>query len=359
MMMTVQDTVNQSMTSAKALLHPIAVMNSEPLLQSIFFDPENGAAIVGFRREVADFGVLMVRAEYGRNNEVKVSDGNYWKTPGIINYARLEHYFETNEGLQGATLENGEREAVNNESALDKIDTVRKAVEGHYEVGLKPGAVFSFMDKQVKQAKENLRDKKVNLQFTAGVPRGYLIATADVHEGETVMKTRVGNLTIILNVHPNSKLHVTKLHPKVHYMIKPVPGDQKTKRKYCDVVRPYYEGIRVAMQHFKMGIIKPGDPGYDVNPDKTNGLMPSNIKDFSFISGQKVSRVQGAPMMTVDLDMFYSLMNALKGYPVVVMQFKSSTDGIYFRAEGNEYMPNIEAIMGPTIQHVRGRIWLP
>lgn len=360
----VRDTVEQSMTSAKPLLYPIAVMNTEPLLQSIFVDPEKGCAVAGFRREVANFGVLLAVLEYGKNNEFKVKEGDYWRTPGLINYGRQEQFIETNDGLPGSDVANNEREAVNAEVALEKIDDVRQEVEGNYEVGLNPGAVFAFMQKALRSSKDDLRDRKVNMQFTAGVPQGYLIATAErLDDGEMVMVTQVPTLTgpqaVTMFIHQNSKIHSTKLHPSVYYMIKPVGVDQKAGRRYVDVLRPYHEGVRIAMQHFKMGIIKPGDSGYDVNPDKNNGLTPKHITDLPYLEGQKRSRIQGAPMMTVDLDMFYSLMNALKGYPVVVMQFKNSTSGIYFRAEGDEYRPNFEAIMGPTIQHVRGRIWLP
>ena len=364
-MTQVQDTVNQSMTSALSLLHPIATMNINPNLQSVFFNPEEGIALCGFRREVTDLGAAFVCARYGRNNEVKVAHNKYEKGPGLVNYEREGEYFETNKGLPGRTNENGGLEAVNHAAAIEQIEAGKAEVEGAFEVGLNPGAVFKFLEYLQKTHKEKTRDKKVNIMCTTDViPKGHFVAVPErMPDGEVVVMTKIvanGKPRLIpLYIHENSKIHVTKLNPGVVYIVKPVSVDKHTGKRFVDVLRPQHEGVRIAAQHFKMGIIKPGDPAYSVDPDSNNGLLARGIKNFSYLAGQNRSKIQGAPMMTIDLDIFYNLMKMFSAYPVVAMRFKDYTAGIYMAARGNEYLPHIEALVAPTVQHVRGRIWLP
>lgn len=362
---TIEYTVDQNMTSAISLLHPVAVMNGTPALQSVFVDPEAGAAIAGFRRSVGNLGAVLMRAQYGRNNELEVSERNYVQRKGIINYGKPGEFFETDEGLIGSNLDNGYREAVNNEVTIEKINAVKQVVGsrlvGGFEVGLNPGAIFKFLE---RTKKESFQDKKVNMQFTSGVPHGLMVATVShMPDGEVGMATNInvrGKLaTFIFSIHESSKIHPSQLDPRVHYLVKPVAIDQRTGRRYVDIVGHYHTGIRMAVQHFNMGILKPASPAYDVNPDKTNGIFAKNIMDFNYIPGQRVDNIKGAPMMTLDLDVLYSLMKVFHAYPIVVMKFKNSTSGVYFSAEGNDRLPHIEAIVGPTIQHVRGKVWLP
>lgn len=359
----IPETVNNSMSSAISLLHPMATLNQEQQLQSVYFEPNNGVAIAGFRREVANFGVGLVKAQYGKDNTVQVGR-SYIQRNGFVNFNRGGEYFETDLGLPGKMMNNGDREAINAAAATDYIESVKAKVKDKYEVGLNPGMLHSFMDNLIQRHKVGLRDRKVNLQFTTGITSGHLLAIAErMPDGELALITTVPTLngpkTIKLFIHEKSKIHVTQLQPKVTYIVKPIGFDEKTNRRYASVVRPHMEGIRMAVQGFRMGIIKPGDPGYDVNPDNNNGLLSRDIKDFKYISGQKREKIQGAPMVTIDFDMFSRLMHTFSGYPYVVMHFKNSTDGLYFHAPGNEYMPELEGILGGTIQHVRGRIWLP
>ncbi|PGQ88223.1 hypothetical protein [Priestia megaterium] len=364
-MTNVQDTVNQSMTSAFSLLHPIATMNTNPNLQTVFFDPAEGVALVGYRREVANLGSVLVRAQYGRDNEVKISHNNYMKNPVLLSYEREGQYIETEAGLPGKELNDGNLEGVNNAVALQKLIDVKEEVENQYEVGLNPGAIYKFLDGLQKNHKETTKDRKVNMMFTTDiVPKGHLLARPEVMpDGELAVMTTVvikGKAHMVpLFVHESSKIHVTKLTPGMEYIVRPVSIDKQTGKRYADVLRPHYEGIRIAAQHFKMGIIKPGDAAYDVNVDPTNGLKARGIKNFAYHAAQKRSKIQGAPMMTIDLDVFYNLMKMFSAYPVVVMKFKNSTTGIHMEVRGNEYFPDIQAIVSPTVQHVRGRIWLP
>ncbi|MED4068704.1 hypothetical protein [Priestia megaterium] len=364
-MTQVQDTVNQSMTSALTLLHPIATMNHNPNLQSLFFNPAEGLVLTGFRREVADLGAAFVCARYGRDNEVKVAHNKYERGPGIVNYEREGDYFETDKGLPGRAMDSGGYEAVSHAKALEMIEAGKAEVEGAFEVGLNAGAVYKFLDYLQKTHKEQTRDRKVNIMCTTDViPQNHLIAVPErLPDGELVVMTKVvvkGQAKLIpLYIHENSKIHVTKLTPGMVYVVKPVSVDKQTGKRYADVLRPQHEGVRIAAQHFNMGIIKPGDPAYSVDPDSTNGLLARGVKNFSYLAGQKKGKVQGAPMMTIDLDIFYNLMKVFSAYSVVVMRFKNSTAGIYMAAKGNDYLPHIEALVAPTVQHVRGRIWLP
>lgn len=358
----IQDTVNQSMTSAISLLYPIALMNHDPMLQQTFFDPQEGAAIAGFRRQVANFGVMLVRAQYGRNNEVGLGKNDFVNLPGTYNYVK-NHYIETNDGLLGSEVKDGYRERVNDKIAREKIDAVRDIVEARYEVHLSPNTFFQFIEKRHRDIGSTHRDRKINIQFTAGLPAGTAVAIAERTSEGIEMVTKVptpGGVKLVSSfIDKNSRVAGNKIQPGRVYLIQPVSFDKQTGVRTVNVLRTYKEGIRTALQGFKNGLIRPGERGYDVNPDPTNGIKEIMVMDMPFMKTQDKRMIAGAPMLTFDLDMIYSLMKTLSGYPVVKMKFKDSSSGVYFVAEGNDYLPNIEAIVGPTIQYVRGRVWLP
>ena len=356
-------TVNFSMTSAIALLHPIAILNQEEALQTVYFEPKKGTAITGFRREVANFGACLVKAQYGEDNTL-ILGNDYIHRRGHYNFNYKGEFHESNLGLPGMMLPSGDREAVNSELASVYINKVKDKVFDKYEVGLNPGQVHEFMNGLIEKHGVSIRDRKVNMQFTNGVPQGYLVAKAERQVDREMavvlnIPTKNGVVKVTLYIHESSKIHVTDLEENVRYLVSPVEIDEKTGRRYAKVLRPYSDGIRMAVQSFKMGIIKPGDQGYDVNPDKGNGILARDILDMEYLNGQKKERIEGAPMVIVDFDMFSRMMHVFSGYEYVVMYFNSSTDGIYFYAPGDEYRPEMEAIMGGTIPHVRGRVWLP
>jgi hypothetical protein len=355
--------VNNDMGSAVSLLHPTALMNSEPILQSVYFDMENGVALAGFRRQVAGMGVMLVRASYGRHNKVTINDRRF-VTNGFYNYAH-ESFTETNAGLAGTEFSNGEREAVNHEVAHEKIEAVRNLVEMRYEAHLDPRYIHEFLSKNktyfAKNTK-NFENTKINFHFTEGVPKGKVIGIADRGPHGTYMHTTVRTLSgpkhLSFKIDRNSSIPEHRLQLGMAYLFEPVIP-QREEGKTVNVVQPYFRGIHMAVQHFNMGLIRPGDRAYSVTPDPTNGITTKSVKLMKFLSSQNGTMIQDAPMLTFDLDMIASLMETLHAYPLVKMKFRDSTSGVYFVAEGNDYMPTIEAIVGPTIQYVRGRIWLP
>ena len=106
-------------------------------------------------------------------------------------------------------------------------------------------------------------------------------------------------------------------------------------------------------------LVRSGEVKQPVFPNNNYGVKKETIVDMPFMEHQDKKKVKNSPMMTFDLDMFYALMKTLSGYPAVTMHYKDSSTGVYFRAEGDEYLPTVEAVMGPTIQHIRGKVWLP
>lgn len=357
----IRSTVNESMTSAISLLYPIALMNNDTNLQQVFFDVENGIAMSGFRRQVANFGVMLVLAHYGRNNEVEIGKNDYKRMNGSYNYLRKGEYLEGDFGLMGGDMQNGERERVNYDIAAKKIEAIRGKVELRYEVDLSPNTLYKFMES--KKSRDGLINKKFNMQFTAGLPAGTALGVAErTPEGicmVTKVPTRGGHKMMTSYVDKTSVVSINKIQPGRVYLIKPASIHPETGRRSVNVLRTYKKGVRTAIQHFQMGLIRPGDPGYDVNPNPTNGIQEDYVMDMPFMKTQNPKMIAGAQMLTFDADMIYSLMKTLSGYPVVTMKFKDPSSGVYFVAEGNEYLPNIEAIVGPTIQYVRGRVWLP
>lgn len=293
--------------------------------------------------------------------ERKVDDRTY---NGVYNYLTKE-YTDNIGGLLGAEVKDNHREIVNVPIAENYISAVRDMVEMRYEVQLSPGTINQFLKTRLRTVGGNWKDKKVNLEFTAGLPQGTALAMADVRDRQVIMTTKVPSQSGVPKLieslvdEKNSRVPETQIQPGRVYLIRPVSFDKQTGKRTVNVLRTYKEGIRTAIQHFNMGLIRPGDKAYDVNPDKTNGITEKTVMDMPFFPNQNLKMIQRAPMLVFDADMIAGLMLTLSGYPVVTMKFKDASSGVYFRAEGNEYLPTIEAAVGPTIQWVRGRVCLP
>ena len=164
------ETTDRSMTSALSMLRPIATMNSNPNHQVLFCDPKKGAAIAGFRREVANFGVCLVKAQYGPGVEMKVGE-RYEEWPGMVNYRNINEYIDNDEaiaGIPGEVLGNGEVELNDFEEVSRKIERVRLRVEDKHAVGLRPALIYKFMESNYRSYGSTFENRKFNMQFTSG-----------------------------------------------------------------------------------------------------------------------------------------------------------------------------------------------
>lgn len=366
MAMKVQDTINQNMASAVSLMYPIALMNGDHKLRGVHFDVERGIATAGFRREVANFGVELVVARYGPNNKITVGKNDDRMYNGVFNYLDKQNPYQENQyGLLGTETKEGVREIVNSTIAESYISAIRDMVEMRYEITLSPGTISKFLKTRLRTVGGHWKEKKVNFEFTAGLPQGTALAMAHKKDGKIVMVTKVptksGTPKLIESFvdEKNSRVNEPTVQEGRVYLIRPVSFDKQTGIRKVNVLRQYKEGVRCAIQHFKMGLIRPGDKAYDVNPDKTNGISEQTVIDMPFFQGQNLKMIEKAPMLVFDADMIAGLMQTFSGYPSVTMKFKDASSGVYFVAEGNEYQPKIEAVVGPTIQWVRGRVCLP
>lgn len=359
----IRDTVNQNMKSAISLLYPIALLNTPEHMQ-IFFDPENGAAITGFRRQVANHGALLLRAQYGRNVRVEVAKNDDRTMCGTYNYARKDQPFvETNEGLLGTDIKEGLREAVNNEKAIEKIERFKEMTAMQYEVHLCPNVLHEHMESRARDYGNNTAHKKFNLFFTSGLPVGKFVGTGAFVDNRPVIvaktRTKSGPKEFVCLIDKSSVIQEKYIQRDRVYLFEPVSLDKKTGQRTVNVIVAYKTGVRVAIQSFQNGLKKPNTFTYSVNPSGNNGVTERMVKAIPFMPSQNETMINGAPMLTFDLDMFKALMETLSPYPMVTLRFKDASSGCYFYAEGNEYYPQMEAIMGPTVQFVNGRVCLP
>lgn len=370
MVVKVQDTINQNMASAIPLLFPIAAMNTDSKLRAIYADVERGHAVAGFRKDVANFGTMLVRATYGPNNQIniappgesRVDDKTY---NGVYSYI-TKGYEDNPGGLLGSETKKGYREVVNAAITDKYISDVRDITELRYEVSLSPGTLTKFFKARLmKFGAQGWRDKKVNFEFTAGLPQGTALAMAEKRDNKAIMVTKVptqsGTPKLIYSFvdEKNSRVPEIQIQPGRVYLIRPVSFDKKTGKRTVNVLRQYKEGVQCAIQHFNMGLIKPGDKAYDVNPDKTNGIPEESVIYMPFMPQQNIKMIQRSQMLVFDADMIAALMLTMSAYPEVKMKFKDASSGVYFVAQGDEYHPTIEAAVGPTVQWVRGRVCLP
>jgi hypothetical protein len=360
------ETVARNMGTAIPLFYPIVMLNRDSDNQQIFFDIPNGCAICGFRRTVANWGVLLIRAQYARGAEVDLDRGSQ----GIMHQSGNWHYTKETYndgacGIIGKDISDGkERELVDNETALGYINTIKERAALRYSVDLCPNEIHRFANDHYTGFRHTAayQDKKINFHFTAGFPAGHLqgMAERDVN-GDIIMVSQFEfkgkTYNIKSYVDKDSLIPLQKIQLGRVYLIKPKEENKQTGDRTCNVLQTYKSGIRLAIQHFDRGLFRPGSGSYDVTKSDTN-----NVKftmDHPFMPDYDDKWIAGAPMISFDLDMFASLMNTLKGYPRVSMQFRDSSSGAYFHAKGHNELPDIEAIVGQTILYVRGRIWTP
>lgn len=358
------ETVARNMGDAIALFHPIAMMNREPLNQYMFFDVENGSATCGFRRQVANWGVCLCRAQYARGSEVDLGIGpnGIMHRNGLYHYTK-ETYEETNAGLFGKDIKEGkDKERVNNGVALNYIQTMKEKVAMTYSVDLCPDVIHQFVNDHFIGFRNTpaYEDRKINFFFTASLPVGHMQAKAERDtNGDFIMisefKYNGKKYRVKYYVHPDSIIPLQKIQQDRIYLIAPKPDQDGVKT--CNVIQTYKTGIRIAVQHFERGLFRPGHGDYEVTKSATNNVKC--VMDHPFMPDYNDKWIENAPKLVFDLDLMASIMNTLKGYPRVTMKFRDSSSGVYFKAEAHNENPEIEIVLGQTIQYVRGRIWTP
>jgi hypothetical protein len=363
------ETVARQMGHAIPLFYPIVTLNRDSDNQYMFFDVENGSIVGGVRRVVSNRGVMFFRAQYARGAEVDLGVG----PRGIMHENGLYHYrketYDTTtadtEGILGDDVNDGkERERIRTKEAIDYINAMKEKTALKFNVDLSPNDIHEFVNDHFTgfQSSPQYQDRKINIQFTAGVPVGHLAAMAEKQpNNEIIMVSEFefkGKLyTVKSFVDKDSIINAERIRPGLVYLIRPMNEDKQAGVKTCNVLQPLKTGIRIAVQHFDRGMLRAGHGSYEVNKSDTNNVK--YIMDHPFMPDYNDKWIQGAPMLTFDLDLFSALMNTLKGYPRISMQFADAYSGGYFYAEGHNEHPTIEAAIAPTYQHIRGRIWIP
>lgn len=363
------ETVARQMGHAIPLFYPIVTLNRDASNQQMFFDIDNGSAICGIRRTVSNWGVLICRAQYARGAEVDLGIG----PRGIMHENGLYHYrndtYDTTtadtDGILGKDINEGkERERVRNQEAINYIQAMKEKVAMKFSIDLSPNDIHQFVNDHFKGFRNTpqYQDRKINMQFTAGVPVGHLQAMAEKQpNGDIIMVSEFEfkgkKFSIPSYVDKASILPPERIRPGLVYLIQPMDDGKVSNTRTCNVLQTLKTGIRIAVQHFDRGLFRPGHGSYQVNKSDSNNVK--YVMDHPFMPDYNDKWIQGAPMLSFDLDLFAALMNTLKGYPKVSMKFADASSGAYFYAEGHDELPTIEVAMGPTYQHVRGRIWIP
>ena len=363
----IKDEVTYGMQSALTMLHPISLPNAKKELIGVFFDIDRKVALAGYRRQVANFGTLLVKATYQEGAQLSLPNGDVRMTgSGIYNMADKEFY-EEQYGLLGGEGADGENEIVDVEKANEKFNDVIGQVAMRHKALLDPNGIYNFMNKVIKsEGRNGTLDRKINIQFTANKPpqKTFIAEPIADESGHlqliTYIKKKDHIVPFPMYVSKDSPIKEGQLKRERQYLIQPSrqvdPNNPNVR--FCDVLRPHVTGIRMAVQHIKNGTKRPGSYGYMVDANEAAGVKKTSVGHMRFAQNQDTRFLENSPMLTIDLDNFHALMEVFKAYDQVEMHFKDSSTGIYFKAEGNMYTPHMEAILSPTIHYVNGKVCL-
>lgn len=297
------------------LFHPVAIDNTEEANVGFYIDQTQGYAFAGFRRSWG-IGDLLVR--YRGAIEPFEWSHNY----GVYRYS--DNTFETQGLLPGKRMPDGTREGVTAEMCENTFATAYQQVAGHHQIVVNPKQVLDFLHKRTIKT-GGVAEKVINIQgFENSNTKGQFVGKVEFYDGQQAIlfKTQRGIMPMFID-EKNSLIQTRYLNTGDWVVVQPVGIVEG--RRLVKVLRLHEPGIRMAIQHFKSGILMPGDARYSLHENEDgNTITEMDIKTFNFIQGQDMPNLKTAPMLTIQLDTFQRALKALSGYKRVEILYKNS-----------------------------------
>lgn len=297
------------------LFHPVVIDNTDEASVGFYVDQTQGYAFAGFRRSWG-LGDLMARYR----GEIKPFDWSH--NYGVYRYS--DNSFETQGRLPGRRLPEGGREAVTAEMCEDIFGRAYQQVAGYHQLVLNPKQVLDFIHKRTIKT-GGVVEKVINIQgFETSNTKGQFVGKVEFFEGQqaVLFKSPAGMMPMFIDDR-NSLIQTRFLNTGDWVVVEPVGIVEG--RRLIKVLRLHEPGVRMAIQHFKSGILMPGDPRYSLHEGEDgNSITEMDIKTFHFIEGQDKPNLKTAPMLSIQLDTFERALKALSGYKRVELLFKNS-----------------------------------
>lgn len=295
------------------LFTPILTANADEDNIAIFIDQTREIAFGGYRRSwgVGDF-FMRYRGPIER---FFLS-----QHPGVYNLPNKQFLEKTY--LPGRRDTNGGVEYLGEAECNNLFAGAYQQVAGHHELIINPVKVLEFIDRRI--ARSGPEERVINIQPFESVNNRQFAGKVEIYNGRhaVVLNTPFGEKPLYLDDR-NSLLSVERLKTGEWVVVEPIGVVDKVA--IGKVLRIHEPGIRMVIQHFKSGLLMPGDARYSVHEGENgNTIVEPDIETFPFIEPQNRATLANAPMLTIQLDTFIRSLKALAGYKKVGLMYKNS-----------------------------------
>lgn len=344
----------------RAMLMDVAKNNKDDELCCFYLDPINKIALAGYRR-IYGIGDCLVRI-----TAPDLQLGHWDNVPGIWDY-NTRQWFPNTYGLKGretadSSVSQRVHEHVGAELAHQRFEAVFNNVIGPDTFGIliNPKAICDFLEDRTRG---NMQNIKISLHVYTGIGMwdGRVIFPG-------VVETSSDGIPLIRINNPNNQVSyafiddqksfipVNRLRDGQRYVVQRVSVVEG--RITVRVLREFRRGVRIALQHFKDGLLMPGMPRYSVFQEPDNSISDREILDLPFVEHQVTKGLERAPMMHFDADTLYRTLKPMTMHALAEMRFRNSVDGVLVSTiEPDPNKMRVDAIISPTSPYKSGKIY--
>lgn len=328
------------------IFQPVVKDNIDDENASVFIDYQQNVAYGGHRRTWG-VGDLLVRYK----GDIPTKDIEPF--PGVYHYST--NTFTRCDGLPAKALPQGGREILTGETCDSVFAHAFNTVNGYHQIVLNPREILDFVESQTMTS--GVGERVLNIEpFEVANERGHFVAKVDEFEGQLVVgfKSPQGYIPLFLDERA-SLISTERLRLDEWVVVAPVGVVEG--RRIAKVISKYEPGVRVAIQHFKSGLLMPGSPRYSVLPGEDgNDIRAAETKVLPFIEGQDKMNLRTAPMLSVQLDTLVRALEPLSEYKRVELLYKNShTNAVLIPVpEGKDYI--IDVVFSPLSVYMSGKV---
>lgn len=313
---------------------------------AVYINPREGVAYGGHRRS---WGVGDLIARY--RGEIPTDGINL--NPGVYHYST--NTFTRTDGLPGKALPQGGRDLLTPTACEDIFNHTYNTVNGHHQLVINPKSILDFIENQTVTT--GIGDRALNLEaFEVANERGHFVAKTDEYEGQLVVGFNgpQGRIPLFIDT-KSSYIHTDRIGLNEWVVVAPVGVVEG--RKIVKVISKYEPGIKIAIQHFKSGLLMPGSPRYSVIAgEDSNDIRHSETKVLPFIEGQEKMNLRTAPPLSIQLDTLRRALEPLSEYKRVELLYKNSDTPMLFTPIIEEGQEMIDVVCSPLSIYKSGKV---
>lgn len=313
---------------------------------AVYINAQQGVAYGGHRRSwgVGD-SIVRYRGEIPTENIDSI--------PGVFHYASNSYIHM--DGLPGKALPQGGRALLTPELCEDIFARTFEEVRGYHQLVINPKELLDFIENLTSRT--GLGDAVLNIEpFEVANERGHFAARITEVNGELVAAFNGPHGLIPMYLESRGSLvDLNKLREGQWVVVAPI-GVVEGNR-FVRVISEYEPGIRIALQHFRAGLLMPGSPRYSVLAgEDNNDIREFETRTLKFIEGQDKINLRTAPMISIQLDTLVRVLEPMSEYKRVELLYKNSHTSILavpFVAPGETI---IESVFTPLSIYKSGKV---